>query len=105
MKAFHFICYDGQGIKKVPDSTSANTYDSGDWYLSDLTAADLIGGEIYLHESQKSPAYHAGHITDFRLTECGRKVIRYVVDKNLIGTPAPRSGWGREKCIREIVSN
>jgi hypothetical protein len=100
----HLVCRNGAGLEKVKDAVVPHTYRAGIWVISDARAKELIGGKVFLHDNQSSPAYHAGNIVDVYSNGDDRKYIVYVVDISLKGTPAPRSGWSQEKCYVNVES-
>jgi hypothetical protein len=58
-----------------------NLFETGNWTLATRTADEAIGGRIYLHETQKSAAWHGGTITAWRQSpEPGRLILTYTVD-------------------------
>ncbi len=54
----HFICPQGRNHAKLgPD-----TYESGNWTVSDERADEAVGGRIYLHDTKKGRSWHGGTI-------------------------------------------
>jgi hypothetical protein len=91
----HFICQHGLNHLHLKDE---GRFESGDWYVSDDVANEAIGGRIFLHEKQSSPAWHGGRIVAWRPTKnLTRKIFTYEVD-------APfrfvcRENWAQEKAV------
>jgi hypothetical protein len=77
-------------------------WESGYWVVSDTTAAQLIGGKIYVHRDQRAPAHSGGTILeafDRPGSNVSRKVFVFRAEKILMGSASPASGWGNEKCV------
>lgn len=97
VKNIHFICKRGENHANI----EGRTFRTGSWSVSDKEAEKLVGGMIYLHETQKDKAWTGGKILRYHVHESGpdkgRKVFIYqqAVDFRVV-CPGP---WGQEKCI------
>jgi hypothetical protein len=94
----HVIARKRLGLSKVSDLI----WDSAAWAVSDNTAKALVGGKIYLHETQSSPAYLGGEIISYEIDGAifpSRKVFRFKYDPKCKGVTTPKSGWSQEKKI------
>lgn len=91
----HLICKHGDRHSRI----EGQTYETGNWSISDDTANELIGGRIFLHEKQDEAAWHGGAIKSWRVSpeDPTRKVFTYEVDGPF--RIKCKSGWGREKAI------
>ena len=83
---------------------SSQSYESGNWVVSQSTAESLVGGRIYFHEAQAGPSYFGGVITGFRVlpnpdVDAERIVFAFTADRDGIGVLAGTDGWGNEKKI------
>ena len=90
----HFICKHGESFRKIGDQE----FESGNWSCSDQTVQASIGGRFYLHEKQKSDAWHGGTIEAWRKSdEAGRKIFTCRVDGEFrIRCPG---NWSQERAI------
>jgi hypothetical protein len=88
----HFICRHGLKHKHLGNQR----HETGDWAVGDETANSAA--RVYLHETQKSKAWHGGRIISWRRASAeGRKIFTYEVDGDFrIRCPGP---WGQEKAI------
>jgi hypothetical protein len=81
----------------------SNTWESGWWALSELTAARLCGGEIYFHKNQGKSAFFGGEIQSFQVeTEgewAGRIIFTFVAKSEAKGRSAGKDGWAMEKKV------
>jgi hypothetical protein len=101
MPAIHLI--ERNDDFKRPDKTS-NTWESGNWALSEDTIHSLVGGEIYFHKGQLEPSFFGGIITGYRFIQepnpsAGRVIIIFETDPKMKGIRTDREGWGNEKKI------
>jgi hypothetical protein len=94
-KAIHFVCRNGDGVKKVQGEQ--NLWESGCWVISDERTENLIGSMIYLHDSQSKESYHGGDIVEV-INMNNRRILRYVASMSAKNVPAPKNGWSQEKC-------
>ncbi len=93
--AIHLVCK--QGLNHKHDRQE-NTFESGNWVVSEHVANDLIGGRIYLHERQDEKAWHGGKIMGWRHSEeASRKIFKYVVDGPFRIVCPGR--WAQEKAV------
>jgi hypothetical protein len=69
-------------------------YSSGAWIVSALRAQALVGGKIYIHDGQKSPARHGGTITDYQVHENGRITFFYTAELACKGSIV--GNWSQE---------
>jgi hypothetical protein len=58
----HYICQRGENHRMVWDKV----FDTGNWTALKRTCELAIGGRVFLHERQKSPAWHGGTIVGYR---------------------------------------
>lgn len=99
MPQLHLIDYN-HDVRRVNAST--REYESADWVLSDAWREALLpGGRIYLHETQSSPSFFGGAITDIREVPTGEGELRrwavyFTADEQGRGVLAGREGWKRE---------
>ncbi len=87
-------------LQKVPETL--NEWDTGNWWISDRTAAQLQGQKVYLHKGQDKASHIGGEVIFFRQAsgaDTKRKVFRFRESPQCFGVPAPTTGWGNEKCI------
>lgn len=87
-------------LQKVPEV--ADVWTTGNWWVGDRTANQLIGRRIFLHKGQDKAAHIGGEILSVSQapgSDPKRKVFQFRELADCIGTPAPSSGWGNEKCI------
>jgi hypothetical protein len=90
----HFICPHQKNWSKVEPTL----FETGKWKIGEKTAAEAVGGRIYLHEKQSEPAWHGGTIISWRRSDIAdRQIFTYSVDGpfRVVCT----TGWGREKAI------
>jgi hypothetical protein len=91
----HFICRHGARHHKI----DGGLWETGNWHgIGKATADEATGGRVYLHEKQRSLAWHGGTIVAWRESdEPGRKVFTYRVDGPFrVRCPGP---WGQEMAI------
>lgn len=102
MNAIYLIQKDPKLVPK-PRRPGDSVWESGFWSVPVATAKALIGGQIYFHKLQKSPAFFGGEIVGFEVTPegeyAGRIIFRFRPDPNARGTKAGPDGWGMEKKI------
>jgi hypothetical protein len=75
----HYICQRGENHRMVWDKV----FDTGNWTALERTCELAVGGRVFLHEKQKSPAWHGGTIVGYRSAptpESHRKVFTYEDD-------------------------
>src|SRR4051812_1077297 len=91
----HYICPHGDRWTQLP----ANEFETGNWVCGEDTANEAIGGRIYLHETQRSSAWHGGRIIRWRHPPeaTSKFAFTYVVDGNFRITL--REGWGQERAV------
>lgn len=83
-------------------SRDSQEYESGNWVVSEETAARLVGGHLFLHDAQDKPSRFGGRILGWRALEegvedAGRIVFRFLASEDHQGVNAGRDGWGNEK--------
>ena len=74
-----------------------NVYSVGNWVIAENRRKDLLGQNVILTESQKSPAYLGGTIVGFVPTQNGNKCeVVFQVDETLAGNTdaVGHQGWG-----------
>ena len=81
-------------------------HETGYWAVSEATAQELVGKNIYLHRKQASPSWHGGVIKSFRIEpyeEKDRIVFIYQPALAQKGVTASSTSWGPyvEKLITE----
>jgi hypothetical protein len=77
-------------------------WETGNWAISDATAASLKGGMIYVHTGQLIPSHIGGEVQSFRFTGAksdGRKIFSFKALPSGKGVLAGREGWGNEKKV------
>jgi hypothetical protein len=47
--------------------SNTNEWETGNWFVSVKSAAELVNGNIYLHKTQKDASYMGGIITGLRV--------------------------------------
>ena len=80
-----------------------NVYSVGNWKIAESRRKDLLGQDVILTESQKSPAYLGGTIVGFVPTQDGKKCeVVFQVDESLTGNTdaVGHRGWapGNGRC-------
>ena len=98
--AIHLV----EGYGKIEQIDRQNKiYESGDWKVSESTAAELVGGRIYLHSHQSDPSFFGGSISAYRKIEEGENAGRIIFTfQSLLeckDVTTSKAGWGREKKI------
>ena len=74
-----------------------NVYSVGNWVIAENRRKDLLGQNVVLTESQKTPAYLGGTIVGFVPTQNGKKCeVVFQVDETLTGNTdaVEHQGWG-----------
>lgn len=97
MKTIHFIEKRNKA-KKISDSPLL--WETGDWNVPEAVAAELVGGDLYLHTAQDAPSHFGGRITGYRVltTEpVGRIVFQIAPTMAHKGVRTAREGWGMEQ--------
>ncbi len=98
MQAIHLI-EKMNNVKKIGGSK----FESGFWYVSEDTAKQLIGADLFLHSSQDSESHFGGKIVGFRTVGDGdfkgRVVFEIESTMGHKGVKAGKGGWGNEKKI------
>ena len=91
----HFVCRQGLNHKRL----DPQTFESGNWKVSDDLAQSAVGGRIYLHEVQAEAAWHGGTIISWRPVpgDKGRTVFTYLVE-GFFRVKCP-GRWGQERAI------
>ncbi|RWP14866.1 MAG: hypothetical protein EOR01_30620 [Mesorhizobium sp.] len=91
----HFVC--PHGLNHV-HKREEEQFESGNWVVSNNLADEALGGRIFLHETQSSPAWHGGKVVGWRdSAKEGRKVFTYVVDGPF--RFVCRENWAQEKSV------
>jgi hypothetical protein len=97
MNAIHFI----EKLNKAKKiSTAPLIWETGDWDVSEKTAAELVGGDLYLHTAQDAPSHFGGRITGYRVlttAPVGRIVFQISPSMAHKDVRAGREGWGMEQ--------
>ena len=78
-------------------NSSNNVYSVGNWVIAENRRKDLLGQNVILTESQKSPAYLGGTIVGFVPTQNGKKCeVIFQVNESLTGNTdaVEHQGWG-----------
>ena len=100
MPAIHLI--ERLGNYQCVDKVS-NEWESGYWVVAEDTAAQLVGGQLYLHDAQDKPSRFGGDILSFRVhrggDQDGRVVFRFKPTPHCKNVRAGRDAWGNEKKI------
>lgn len=104
MPSIHLI---RKADKSLPQITAiaprSDVFRSGNWAVSEETAATLVGGKIYFHRTKAKPSFYGGTITAFeRITQgddAGRIIFTFESSKDCKGVKASREGWAQEKKI------
>jgi hypothetical protein len=76
-------------------------FDTGNWTAGLETCELAIGGRVFLHEKQKSPAWHGGTITGYRSAptpESHRKVFTYEADMDDYRVLCPVT-WSQQSAV------
>ena len=73
---------------------AALEYSSSAWHVPEWRAVALIGGKIYIHDSQKSPSRHGGEITGYKKHENGRITFFYKAELSCKGSTV--GNWSQE---------
>lgn len=73
MNAIHFIEKLNRA-RKI--SSTPLIWESGDWDVSEQSAAALVGGDLYLHTAQDAPSNFGGHILNYRVLSTSRVVFQ-----------------------------
>jgi hypothetical protein len=97
MKAIHLI-QNNPELPPKPISPGSQTYESGFWALPIEQAKSLIGGNIFLHETQLSPSFFGGAIKDCWLQQAGEWKNRVVFKFDALAShkgirPINPEGW------------
>jgi hypothetical protein len=92
----HFICKRNENYEYLGDSK----FESGNWVATDLLSSLAIGGKIFLHISQREPAWIGGTILDYRPAPKPQERRKVFIchrdfDYKLL-CPVP---WAREKAV------
>jgi hypothetical protein len=84
-----------------PVGSAVGEWFSGDWWVSDITAASLVGKMLYLHPGQLEPAHLGGEVISYAnaTTDPKRKVFRFREISSCKGAVTPKSGWSNEKKV------
>jgi hypothetical protein len=97
MTDIHVICPHQARWRRIGD----NLFETGDWTLADATADEVLatGGNFYLHEKQRGPAWHGGSVVSWRPSDNdpSKKVLTYRVTGPF--RVAQRDSWAREMAI------
>jgi hypothetical protein len=105
MAAIHLIEQKGN-IWKVQGSPGE--WESGYWVVAQENAANLIGGDLYLHSGQADPSHFGGTLLGCRVQSEGALSGRYIFRIHATvahrGVHAGRTGWGNEKKLVGIKS-
>jgi hypothetical protein len=78
-------------------NSANNVYSVGNWVIAENRRKDLLGQNVVLTESQKSPAYLGGTIVGFVPTQNGKKCeVIFQVNESLTGNTdaVEHQGWG-----------
>ena len=68
-------------------------YESGNWWLTPMEAARLVGGLLFLHDAKAKPSYLGGRVLSFRevfvpeKAHPNRVVLRFVSSAECQGVP------------------
>jgi hypothetical protein len=87
----HFVCPQGRNHTRL----GSDTYESGNWVVSDERANEAVGGRLYLHETKKGRSWHGGTIQSWRAFDDTRKVFTYKAEGEV--RVLYLSGWGQEQ--------
>ena len=90
----HFL----ENLGNIWQLPNSKEWESGYWWRVGKENADaLIGGHIYLHNTQAAPSHHGGIITGYRIHHegefKGRYVFRFLPTKEHIGATADPGRW------------
>lgn len=95
MPSIHFI----ERANNLWQLRDSNEWESGYWRIRRENAQALIGGHIYLHETQRSHSRQGGVILGYRIVEegshRGRKVFRFLPSEQHKGVLANGGPWAR----------
>jgi hypothetical protein len=102
MPAIHVIHKDDRSLPQItPITPGANVYRSGNWVVSEESAAGLVGGKIYFHRAKAKPSFFGGKITDFEKIPdgeaAGRVIFTFEFEEGCRGVKTLPEGWGQEK--------
>jgi hypothetical protein len=88
-----------QNLRPVPGVPGE--WFTGDWWVSDSTAASLIGKMLYLHPGQMDKSHQGGEVISFAISQSDpkRKVFRFREMKICSGKSTPKAGWSNEKKV------
>lgn len=84
-----------------PVSGALGEWFSGNWWVSDATAKDLVGRKLFLHPGQLEKSHLGGEIVSFQTscTDPKRKVFRFRALSSCTGVSTSKSGWSNEKKV------
>lgn len=103
MPGIHLIAPRRLNVNPAPDAEGEGEWESGNWALTEATAAGLVGGDLYLHEKKSEPSYFGGTILGFRRLSDGddadKVVFRFRFTAAHRGATTPRDGWSQDKKI------
>lgn len=88
-----------QNLKAVRGSPGE--WFSGNWWVSDKTATELVGKKLFLHPGQLEGAHLGGEVISFQKFngDPKRKIFRFRELSSCIGVKTPKAGWANEKKI------
>lgn len=80
---------------------SPDLWDTGNWWIGDKTARDLIGRNIYLHLGQLEPSHLGGEVLSFKIYSADpkRKIFRFRKLDACLGVNTPKENWTNEKKV------
>ncbi|EKT4489506.1 MULTISPECIES: hypothetical protein [Shewanella] len=97
MEAIHFV--EKLGNYRVV-SEETGEWESGYWNVTVDAAAQLVGGDIFLHPGQLKPSTIGGKITGFRIAtekNSDRIIFRFQKLDSHEGVVTEKEGWGNEQ--------
>ena len=73
-----------------------NEYRTGQWVISSKKRRELLGEDVVLTMSRKTPAYMGGKIIGFSPLQNGKVEVIFKEDPSLVGNTdaVNQSGWG-----------
>ena len=88
-----------ENLKQVPGSS--DLWDTGNWWIADKTATDLVGKNIYLHSGQLERSHLGGEVLSFKIdpVDPKRKIFRFRRLDACLDVSTPKENWTNEKKV------
>ena|ERR1017187_4806357 len=105
MKSIHLIQYDPE-LRPKPIAPGSQTHESGFWLFTIEQANTFKDGNIYFHETQRSPSFFGGVIKDCWVQQGGKWNGRIVFKFDALDShkgilPKNPDGWDRWMNVEE----